>query len=260
MEDVIYARHGIAARLQVAYVSDKKLDLVCHVRVFHLVLVTHIILLLLIAGEDADFSDIRTEEAIQHCVTEGTCSTSNHESFSCKNAHNILCLFLFCVVILCVPLCKVSQSFPQTCVRLEAKVLLQRGGVGIGDGDVTRLHRDELLMGLKVVALRQYSCTYKLFLENRDEVEEILGGVVADVIHHVRRNGKSVLAVLFLGGMLHNADHSFHNVIYKSEVTLAVAVVKDFDGLALDQFIGETKVGHVGTACWTIDGKEAEAR
>ena len=38
----------------------------------------HIILLLLIAGEDADFSDIRTEEAIQHCVTEGTCSTSNH--------------------------------------------------------------------------------------------------------------------------------------------------------------------------------------
>lgn len=78
MEDVIHARHGIAARLQVAYVSDKKLDLVCHVRVFHLVLVTHIILLLLIAGEDADFSDIRTEEAVQHCVTEGSCSTGYH--------------------------------------------------------------------------------------------------------------------------------------------------------------------------------------
>ena len=94
MEDVIYARHGIAARLQVAYVSDKKLDLVCHVRVFHLVLVTHIILLLLIAGEDADFSDIRTEEAVQHCVTEGSCSSSNHESFSCKNAHNIIIFVL----------------------------------------------------------------------------------------------------------------------------------------------------------------------
>ena len=78
MEDVIHTRHGIAARLQVAYIADKKLDLVRHVRVFHLVFVAHIVLLLLIAGEDADFSDIRTEEAIQHCVTEGSCSSSNH--------------------------------------------------------------------------------------------------------------------------------------------------------------------------------------
>ena len=94
MEDVIHARHGIAARLQVAYVSDKKLNLVSHVRIFYLIFMAHIILLLLIAGEDADFSDIRTEEAIQHCVTEGTCSSSNHESFSCKNAHNIIVFFL----------------------------------------------------------------------------------------------------------------------------------------------------------------------
>ena len=78
MEDVIHARHGIAARLQVAYIADKKLDLMGHIRVFHLVFVAHIVLLLLIAGEDADFSDICTEKAIQHCVTEGTCSTSNH--------------------------------------------------------------------------------------------------------------------------------------------------------------------------------------
>ena len=60
--------------------------------------------------------------------------------------------------------------------------------------------------------------------------------------------------------MLHNADYSFHNVIDIGEVALAVAVVKNLDGLALDQFVGEAKVGHVGTACWTIDGKEAEAR
>ena len=78
MENVIHARHGIAARLQVAYIADKKLDLVCHVRVFHLVFVAHIVLLLLIAREDADFSDICTEKAVQHCITEGTCSTGNH--------------------------------------------------------------------------------------------------------------------------------------------------------------------------------------
>lgn len=114
-------------------------------------------------------------------------------------------------------------------------------------------------MSLKVVVLRQYSCTYKLFLENGDEVEEILGGVVADVIHLVGRNGKTVLAILLLGCMLHNADYSFHNVIDISKIAHAVTVVEDFDGLALDQFVGETKVGHVGTACWTIDCEEAEA-
>lgn len=96
-------------------------------------------------------------------------------------------------------------------------------------------------------------------MEDSDEVEEILGGVVADVIHLVGRNGKTVLAILLLGGVLHNADHSFHNVIDISKITLAVAVVEDLDGLTLDQFVGEAKIGHVGTACWAIDGKEAEA-
>lgn len=115
-------------------------------------------------------------------------------------------------------------------------------------------------MGLKVVVFRQYSCTYKLFLENGDEVEEILGGVIADIIHLERRNGKTILAILLLGGVLHNADYSFHNVIDISKIALAVAVVENLDGLALDQFVGETKVGHVGTTCRTIDGKEAEAR
>jgi len=60
--------------------------------------------------------------------------------------------------------------------------------------------------------------------------------------------------------MLHNADYSFHNVIDIGKITLAVAVVKNLDGLALDQFVGETKIGHVGATSWAIDGKEAEAR
>lgn len=114
-------------------------------------------------------------------------------------------------------------------------------------------------MGLKVVVLGQHTSAHQFFLKNSDEVEEILGGVIADVIHPIGRNGKSVLAVLFLGGVLHNADHSFHNVIYKSKVALAIAVVEDLDGLAFHQFVSEAKVGHVGTTCWAIDGKEAEA-
>lgn len=96
-------------------------------------------------------------------------------------------------------------------------------------------------------------------MKDSDKVEEILGRVVADIIHLVGWNRKTVFAVLLFGGMLHNADHSFHNVIDIGEVALAVAVVEDLDGLALDQFVGKTKIGHVGTACWAIDGKEAEA-
>lgn len=60
--------------------------------------------------------------------------------------------------------------------------------------------------------------------------------------------------------MLHNADYSFHNVIDIGEVALAVAVIEDLDGLAFDQFVSKTKVGHVGTTCRTIDSEEAEAR
>lgn len=115
-------------------------------------------------------------------------------------------------------------------------------------------------MGLKVVVFGQHTCAHQFFLKNSDEVEEILGGVIADIIHLIGRNGKSILAVLFLWGMLHDADDSFHNVIDKGEVALAVAVVENLYGLALDQFVGETKVGHVGTACWTIDCEETEAR
>lgn len=113
-------------------------------------------------------------------------------------------------------------------------------------------------MRLKVVVFGQHTSAHQFFLENSDEVEEILGGVIADVIHLIGRNGKSVLAVLFLGGMLHNADHSFHNVIDISKIALAVTVVENLDGLTLDQFVGEAKVGHVGTTCRAIDGKETQ--
>lgn len=114
-------------------------------------------------------------------------------------------------------------------------------------------------MGLKVVVFGQHTCAHQFFLKNSDEVEEILGGVIADIIHLIGRNGKSVLAVLFLGGMLHNADHSFHNVIDISKIALAVAVVENLDGLTLDQFVGEAKVGHVRTSSRTIDCEKAKA-
>ena len=114
-------------------------------------------------------------------------------------------------------------------------------------------------MGLEVVVLGQDTGTHQLFLKNGYEVKEVFGGVVADVIYLVRWDGQSVLAVLLLGGVLHDAHHSLHDVVDIGEVALAVAIVENLDGLAFHQLVGEAEVSHVGTAGGAIDGKEAKA-
>lgn len=114
-------------------------------------------------------------------------------------------------------------------------------------------------MGIKIIILGEHAGTHQLFLKDGHEVEEVFGGVVTDVIYLVRRDGQSVLAVLLLGGVLHDAHHSLHNVIDIGEVAFAVAIVENLDCLAFHQLVGEAKVSHVGTAGGAIDGKEAEA-
>jgi hypothetical protein len=54
---------------------------VSHIRIVGLVLVTHIVLLLLITGEDADFTNICAEETLQDSVSEGSCASTNEEDF-----------------------------------------------------------------------------------------------------------------------------------------------------------------------------------
>ena len=131
--------------------------------------------------------------------------------------------------------------------------------VGVGHGHVTRLHGHEFLVGIKVIVLGQDTGTHQLFLQDGHEVKEIFGRVVADVIYLVRWDGQSVLTVLFLGGVLHDAHHSLHYVVDIGEVALAVAIVEYLDGLAFHQFVGETEVCHIGTAGGAIDGEEAQA-
>lgn len=114
-------------------------------------------------------------------------------------------------------------------------------------------------MGIEVVVLGQDSCTHQFFLQDGHEVEKVLGGVVADVIYLVRWDGQSVLAVLLLRGVLHDAHHSLHDVVDIGEVALAVAIIENLDGLAFHQLVGEAEVSHVGTTGGAIDGKEAEA-
>ena len=168
----------------------------------------------------------------------------------------ILSLNLF--VIPCIPLSKSPQAFSQAGIGLEAEVLFEGRRVCVGYGHITWLHGHEFLVGIKVIVLGKDAGTDQLFLQDGYEVKEIFGRVVTDVIYLVRRDGQSVLAVLLLGGVLHDAHHSLHDVIDIGEVAFAVAVIENLDGFAFHQFVGEAEVSHVGTACGTIDGKEAE--
>lgn len=89
-------------------------------------------------------------------------------------------------------------------------------------------------MGIEVVVLGQDAGTDQLFLQDGYEVKEVLGRVVADVIYLVRWDGQSVLAVPLLGGVLHDANHSLHDVVDIGEVALAVAIIENLDGFAFD--------------------------
>ena len=68
MEDIINpANRGLERRLA-PHVADIELDLMGDLRILHLTLVPHIILLLLIPRKDANLTDIGTNKTFQHCI------------------------------------------------------------------------------------------------------------------------------------------------------------------------------------------------
>ena len=64
VENIVHPGHGPPNGLQVPDVANVKLDLIRHLGHSGLVLVAHVVLLLLIPGEDADLANVRGEEAI----------------------------------------------------------------------------------------------------------------------------------------------------------------------------------------------------
>lgn len=168
-------------------------------------------------------------------------------------------LMSFYTIIPNIPLCKYPQAFSQAGIGLEAEVLFQWSCICISHWYITRLHWYKFLVSFKVIILGEHAGTHQLFLKDSYEVKEVFGGVVADVVHFVWRDGKSILAVLLLRGVLHDANHTFYNVINISKIALAVAIVEYLDGLAFNQFVGEAEVCHIGTTCRAINCKEAEA-
>ena len=81
MEDVVHTLHGIVKGAFVADIADVELYLACHLRHTCLEVVTHIILFLLIAGEDADLANVGLEETVENCVAKTACASCNEEDF-----------------------------------------------------------------------------------------------------------------------------------------------------------------------------------
>ena len=78
MEDVINPGHGITHRLRVADVADEELDFPGQFRHGRLQLVAHVVLLLLVTGEDADLADVGVHEMLENRGTERTGAASDH--------------------------------------------------------------------------------------------------------------------------------------------------------------------------------------
>lgn len=152
-----------------------------------------------------------------------------------------------------------SEAFAEGDFRGEAEIALEGGGVGIGSGDITGLHGDELFVGLEVEVLREDTGANEFFLEDGHEVEEVLGLAATDVINSIGGDGETVVTLLALRGTLHHTDNTLDDVVNIGEVASAVAVIVDLDGVALEEFVGEAKVGHVGSSCGAVDGEEAQA-
>ena len=115
-------------------------------------------------------------------------------------------------------------------------------------------------MCLEIVVGGEHAGSDEFLLEDIDKVQQVLGLAAADVVDGIRRDGKPVLAGLLFRGFAHDPDDAFHDVIDIGEIPSAVAVVVDLDGLAFQQFVRESEIGHVRTPCRTVDGEEAEAR
>ena len=69
-----------------------------------------------------------------------------------------------------VPLGEISESGAEGCGGPEAEVVLQGGGVGVGDRHVAGLHRDELLAGVEVIVPGQHAGPDQLLLKDGHEV------------------------------------------------------------------------------------------
>ena len=86
VEDVVHAVHGVAHALGVADVADEEAHLGGELGRLLLQAVAHVVLLLLVAGEDADLGQIGVHEVLEHRVAERAGASRDHEGLVLENA------------------------------------------------------------------------------------------------------------------------------------------------------------------------------
>ena len=79
MEDVVHAVHGVAHALGVADVADEEADLGGELGGPLLQAVAHVVLLLLVAREDADLGQVGVHEVLEHGVAERAGAARDHK-------------------------------------------------------------------------------------------------------------------------------------------------------------------------------------
>ena len=84
MEYVIHAVHRILDRGKIAHIADIEFDLPRDLRHLRLKIVTHIVLLFLVARENADLADIGLEKTVQDRITERAGASRDHQGLSGK--------------------------------------------------------------------------------------------------------------------------------------------------------------------------------
>ncbi len=87
VEDVVDAADGHLEGGAVTHVADVELDLAGGIGVAGLVFVAHVVLLLLVAGEDADLLDVSGEEAPQYGIPETTGPAGDHQGLVFEDGH-----------------------------------------------------------------------------------------------------------------------------------------------------------------------------
>ena len=58
------------------------------------------------------------------------------------------------MIVSSIPLGELAEAFAEGNLGGEAEVALKGGGIGVGGGDIARLHGDKLLVRLEVVVGR----------------------------------------------------------------------------------------------------------
>ena len=88
-----------------------------------------------------------------------------------------------------IPLRELSQSLSQRYLGCKPEITFKGCGICVGSGDITQLHGDELFVSLEVKVCWKDTSTYKLFLQNTHEIQQVFWLTTTDVIDCVWRDG-----------------------------------------------------------------------